>query len=112
MSTLSRALLLAGVFLPTIGSLGARADAPRGIHPARYVCDADGRCFETGDLDQRDDDDAPRRHDDRRLAPPDDDRDPRDFDRRPPPPRDYDRRPAPPRDQDRRREPRDDDDAD
>lgn len=60
--------------------------------PARTVCDADGRCYETGDPGYRDDDAPPPR---RRYDPRDDD------DRPPPPPRrrydpDDDDRPPPP----------------
>ena len=78
------------------------ASAARVI-PARNVCDANGRCYETGDPGYRDDDAPPPR---RRYDPRDDD------DAAPPPPRrrfdpdgDDDRPPPPPR----RYDPDDDD---
>ena len=72
--------------------------------PVRQACDADGRCYETGDPGYRDDDAPPPRH---RFDPGDDDRPPPprphydpDDDRPPPPPRyrryDPDEEPPPP----------------
>ena len=95
-STPLRALLLASALLTAIGAVGAPAEAQAGVQPVRYVCNADGRCFETGDLDRQDADDS--RCDTRRPPPPYYDRE--DFDRAPPS-RDFDRR-----------GPRDDDDPD
>ena len=90
------------VLAATAAPASAAADEAAALRatPARTVCDADGRCYETGDPGYRDDDAPPPRH---RY-------DPRDDDDRPPPPRrrydpDADDRPPPPR---RRFDPDDD----
>ena len=107
-------MLAAGAPAP---AAGFDSSGPISVTPVRQACDADGRCYETGDPGYRDDDAPPPRR--RHLDPDDDDRrppprrrfDPDDDDRPPPPPRrrfdpdDDDHPPPPPR----RRYDRDDD---
>ena len=98
-------LLLLATAAPTAAG-AATGFAERAVPiPVRQVCDADGRCYETGDPGDRDDGGPPPH---RRFDPDDDDRrppprrryDPDDDDRPPPPRHRYDRddddRPPPP----------------
>ena len=52
------ALALPPALLRLLGT-GAAAPAMTGVVPARTSCDADGRCYETGDPASRDDVDRP-----------------------------------------------------